>query len=298
MKMEHTHRVLIQSICVALAMLFAASFAVAAAPKAEDVKMMKTSDGVEFGVWGGTPDKPSPTLILLSGLIPDSFTKLNFLRAGEILGPKGYLCVSIELPCHGSFAKKGYSNLVGWGKRAAEGDDFVAEFNARMKKVIDYLIELKMTDPDKIVATGTSRGGFLAVRYAAFDPRVKATVAYAPVTDLRKLKEFEVAKDVASVDAMSLEAHIPEMVGRPLLMFIGDRDDRVSTDSLIAFARKLSAAAQKADVPSQVEFHVMSEPRGHSLPPGVENFAAEWIVKSLEAKPPETRSSEKAPAKE
>jgi dienelactone hydrolase len=284
--------------CIALKILFTASLAVAAAPKADDVKMTKTSDGVEFGVWGGTPDKPSPTLILLSGLIPDSFTKANFLRAGEILGPGGYLCVSIELPCHGSQAKKGCSNLVGWGKRAAEGDDFVAEFNARMKKVIDHLIEQKMTDPDKIVATGTSRGGFLALRYAAFDKRVKATVAYAPVTDLRKLKEFEVAKDVKSVDAMSIEVFVPELVGRPVLIFIGDRDDRVGTDSAIAFARKLSEAAQKADVPSQVEIHVMSEPRGHSLPAGVENFAAEWIVKALQEKPPETKSSEKAPAKE
>jgi len=43
---------------------------------------------------------------------------------------------------------------------------------------------------------------------------------------------------------------------------------------------------------------VMSEPRGHSLPAGIENFAAEWIVRSLEAKPPEAKSSEKAPAKE
>jgi dienelactone hydrolase len=276
----------IRSVCLAMAMLAAAASFAIAAPKAEDVKMMKTSDGVEFGVWGGTPDKPSPTLILLSGLIPDSFTKTNFLRAGEILGPKGYLCVSIELPCHGSFAQQGYSNLAGGGKRAAEGDDFVAEFNARMKKVIDYLIEQKMTDPDKIVSTGTSRGGFLAIRYAAFDKRVKAAVAYAPVADLRKLKEFEVAKDVASVDAMSLEAHVPELVGRPVLIFIGDRDDRVGTDSVIAFARKLSAAAQKAGVPSEVELHVVSEPRGHSLPAGVERPATNWIVNALKAKSP------------
>lgn len=284
-------------VAALVVMLVACHSVAVAAPKAEEVKMMKTSDGVEFGVWGGTPDKPSPTLILLSGLIPDSFTKTNFLRAAEILGPKGYLCVSIELPSHGSFAKKGYSNLVGWGKRAAEGDDFVAEFNERMKKVIDHLIEKKMTDPEKIIANGTSRGGFLAVRYAAFDKRVKGAVAYAPVTDLRKLKEFDVAKDVKLVDEMSLAAHVPELVGRPVLIFIGDRDDRVDTDSAIAFARQLSAAAQKADVPSQVEIHVLSEPRGHSLPPGVERFAAEWIVKALEAKAPEAKSSEKTPAK-
>lgn len=264
--------------------LVACQTAFGAVPEADDVKMMKTSDGVEFGVWGGTPNKPSPTLLVLSGHIADSFTKPNFLRAGEILGPQGYLCVSIELPNHGSLAKKGYSNLVGWGKRAAAGDDFVAEFNARMKKVLDYLIEQKMTDPDKIVATGTSRGGFLAIRYAAFDKRVGVAVAYAPVADLRKLKEFEVAKHAKAVEAMSLEAHIPELVGRPVLIFIGDRDDRVDTDSVITFARKLSAAARKADVPSQLELHVVSEPRGHSLPPHVGAAAAKWIHRVVEGK--------------
>jgi hypothetical protein len=104
------------------------------------------------------------------------------------------------------------------------------------------------------------------------------------VADLRKLKEFEVAKDVTSVDAMNLDAHVPELIGKPVLIFIGDRDGRVDTDSVIAFARKLSAAAQKTDVPSQVELHVLSEPRGHSLPAGVEQFAADWIVKVLDGK--------------
>lgn len=274
----------IACLLACLAVLMPAEQADAARPTADDVKIMSTPDGVEYGMWGGTSDKPSPTIILLSGTLVDSFTRLNFLRAGELLVPHGYRCVSIDLPNHGTQAKPGYSGLVGWGKRAAAGDDFVAEFNGRMKQVIDHLIDQGLTDPEKIVATGTSRGGFLAVRYMAFDARVKCAVGYAPVTDLRRLKEFEVARSVSAVDAMSLEAYVPQLVGRPILMMIGDRDERVGTDAAYHFARKLSESAVAADVPSQVELHILSEPRGHSLPAGVEVPAARWIYRMLEDK--------------
>lgn len=252
--------------------------------KVKVAKLAVTPDGVEYGTFGDAPTKPAPALIVLSGNIEDSFAKPNFLKAGKYLAPRGWLCISIDLPNHGKFAEKGYSGLVGWGKRAAEDKDFVADFNERLKKVLDHLVEQKQIDSEKIVVTGTSRGGFLAIRYAAFDKRVKAAVGYASVTDLRKLKEFEVAASTKSVDAMNLEAHVDELVGRPVFIMIGDRDDRVSTDSAINFMRKLSAAATKANVPSQAELLVVSEPRGHSLPPNADIIAARWIYRVMEGR--------------
>jgi len=266
-------------ICWTIAALLTVMPSLLAGPAPADVERSTTPDGVEYGVWGGTPGKPAPTLLVLSGNLVDSFTRANFLRAGEVLGSEGYLCVSIDLPCHGKLARPGYSNLTGWARCAAEGDDFVAEFNDRMKRVLDHLVAEGRTDPARIVATGTSRGGFLAIRYMAFDPRVLAAVGYAPVTDLRRLREFEAAAAVPGVDAMSLRAHVPALVGRPLLMFIGDRDERVGTDAAWDFARRLSAAAADADVASNVELRVVSEPRGHSLPADVGASAARWIRK-------------------
>lgn len=250
--------------------------------------MRKTPDGVEFGLFGKPPSAPAPLLIILSGNIEDSFAKANFLKAGKQLVPKGYLGVSIDLPCHGTLAQKGLSGLVGWGKRAAAGDDVAVEFNARMSKVVDYLVAEKLADPKRIVATGTSRGGYLAIRYAAHDPRVRCAVAYAPVADLRKLTEYAVAAGTPAVDKMSLPAFVPQLVGRPIWIAIGDRDDRVGTDSVIAFARQLSAAALEKKVPSEVSLHVLSEPRGHSLPAGMDVMSAEWIDKVIAATAPAT----------
>jgi dienelactone hydrolase len=253
------------------------------AQTAVSVAKMSTPDGVEFAILGANPTKPAPTLIILSGVAEDTLLKPSFIQAGRYLAPKGYMCVSIDLPCHGTQETKAAKGLSGWGKRAMAGDDFVAEFNARMTKVLDYLIAQKLADPDKVAVCGTSRGGFLACRFAAHDRRVKCAVGYSPVTDLRKLSEFRNAASVPGIDAMSLKAHVDELVGRPVFIVIGDRDDRVGTDAAIEFARALSAAALKANVPSGVELHVVSEPRAnHTTPLHGDEWSAHWIYHVLE----------------
>jgi dienelactone hydrolase len=256
----------------------------AAQPTTQNAVTTKaTPDGVEFAFQGPIPVKPAPTLIILSGVAQDTLLKSSFIQAGRFLAPQGYLCVSIDLPCHGTQETKGAKGLSGWAKRAAADDDFVAEFNARMSKVLDYLIAQGWTDPNKITACGTSRGGFLAMRFAAHDKRVKCAVGYSPVTNLRKLSEFRNAASVAGIDAMNLEAHVDKLIGRPIFVVIGDRDDRVSTDAAVQFARSLSAAALKANVPSGAELHVVSEPKAnHTTPAHADKWSARWIYRVLE----------------
>jgi dienelactone hydrolase len=251
----------------------------------DGVTTTSTADGVEFARLGAAPARPAPTLIILSGVAHDTLAKPSFLQAGRTLAPKGYLCVSIDLPCHGTQETKGKKGLSGWGVRAAANDDFVAEFNVRMSKVLDHLIAQGWSDPNKIAVCGTSRGGFLAMRFAAHDKRVKCAAGYSPVTDLRKLSEFRNAASIPGVDAMSLQSHVSALVGKPIFIVIGDRDDRVSTDAAVAFARALSEAAIKANVPSGIELHVVSEPRAnHTTPSGADKWSARWIYRVLEGR--------------
>lgn len=246
-----------------------------------------TPDGVQVTLAAPLPTtRPAPTLIILSGVAEDTIAKPSFFQAGRYLAPRGWLCASIDLPCHGSQeTPTSGKGLGGWSKRATAGDDFVAEFNGRMKKAVDYLIAEKLADPEKLAICGTSRGGFLACRYAAFDPRIKAAVGYSPVTDLRQLSEFRKSTGVASIDQMGLAAHVDELVGRPVFLVIGDRDGRVGTDAAVTFARKLSAAAVEKKVPSGVELHVVSEPRAdHTTPAGYDDASARWLSRVVEGR--------------
>ena len=236
----------------------------------------KTKAGIEYGMWGRRPGINQPTLIVLGSTIDAILGSTYFRQCGNQLSAEaGWLCVSIDLPCHGSDTRPGESGgLTGWRQRVEKGENFVTPFNNRLSDVLDHLIALGITDPDRIVASGTSRGGYLAFQFAAHDKRVKAGVGFAPVTDLRALREFEGMDDNELTQRLSLEATAGDLKDRHAWLVIGDQDKRVSTDLAIACARTMTEAKVNTT------FHLLSEPRGHTTPKGSADLAAEWI-KSL-----------------
>jgi dienelactone hydrolase len=241
-----------------------------------------TPDGVEYGLWGNTAAKSAPTLFMLAGTIESTLEKPYFRQCGNELAELGYVVVSIDIPCHGTQAAAGdCSGLGGWGHRVGRNEDFVAECNIRLSRVLDHLIDTGLTDPDRVAIGGTSRGGFLAIHFAAHDSRVKCAAAFAPVTDLAALSEFRDLQEHPFVQQLSLENQAEKLAGRPVWIVIGDRDERVSTQRSIDLATRLSAIAKERDVPSNVELHVMSEPRGHTTPQGSSSLAADWVHRQL-----------------
>lgn len=256
---------------------------------ADDIKpeliLAKTSGGVEYGIWGKKAKTPAPILFNLGGTVQGILESPYFRQSGNQLAELGYLTVSIDIPCHGTQHGSGRGKgLSGWGERAARGDDFVAEFNARLTEVLDHLIKTGVADPEKIAICGTSRGGFLALHYAAHDPRIKCIAAFAPVTDPAALSEFKGKHDFPMVKQLSVKNQAPELAGRPVWIVIGDQDKRVSTQAAIDLARAITAASIDKKVDSQVELRVMPEPRGHTTPKGSAEAAAKWIDRQISGK--------------
>ena len=117
--------------------MFAIS-ASAQTPSEWTLRTMHTPGGVTFGVWGPV-DVPSPaaTLIVLATDIESTLGSAYYRQCGNILARHGYLCVSIDLPCHGLQRREGEpEGLAGWRVRAERGDDFVAENNQRLADVV------------------------------------------------------------------------------------------------------------------------------------------------------------------
>ncbi len=255
-----------------------------------DVRMVvrqTTPEGVEYGLWGDRQTTPAATLFVLATTIEATLGNPYYRQCGNELEDLGYLLVSIDLPCHGSQSVAGEpAGLDGWSHRAGMDVDFVADSNARLSHVLDELIATGVTDADRVAVGGTSRGGFLALHFAAHDPRVKCAAAFAPVTDLTALTEFESLQEQPFVAQLGLLNQVDKLAGRPVWIVIGDRDARVGTQHAIDLARHLSAVAQERATVSHVELLVMSEPRGHSTPPGSSKHAADWIRRQLSAVSP------------
>ena len=253
------------------------SFADEAPPR--KVQTLKTPSGVAYGIWGEKPAAPAPTLIILAGTIEGTLGETYYRRAGNILAEQGFLCVSIDLPCHGAQVNVGEPpQLSGWCYRAEHGDDFVAEFSKRLSGVLDDLIAQGYTDPERIAICGTSRGGFMSLQFAAHEPRVRCVAAYSPVTDLAALREFKGAEANAMVQSLDVRQQADKLAGRPVWIIIGDQDERVSTDSAIDLARRITRASLAQKLTSQVDLHVIAEPRGHTTPNGAVEGSAAWLL--------------------
>ena len=156
------------------------------------VSQLQTQAGVRFGILGMKPAKPAPTIFIFATTALDTLQDESFCQIGRILAEHGFVCVSLDLPCHGEDAIPGEPNaLAGWRKRIEAGDNLVPAFTAKARAVLDYLIAQGYTDPARVAAGGTSKGGFIAMHFAAADARVKCVAAFSPLTDLMMLREFD-----------------------------------------------------------------------------------------------------------
>lgn len=256
----------------------------AAAEGPRAVRVLRTEGGVRFGIWGKESGGPAPTLFVLASTIEETLGDAYYRQSGNALAEWGYLSVSVDLPCHGLQRKPDEpGGLAGWRARSERGDNFVAESNARLRQVLDHLIEAGYTDADKVATCGTSRGGFLALHFAASDSRVRCAAAFAPVAELGALREFEGATAHPLVEKLALAKQAEKLAGRAVWLVIGDHDERVGTDHTIALARRITAASLADGVPSRVELHVMPEPRGHTTPSDAAQRAAAWIRRQIES---------------
>ena len=240
--------------------------------------IIHTSSGVRYGILGESGMDPAPTLFVFSGSLEDSLTHPIYSQCCSILRKKGFVCVSLDLPCHGQDVRTGDpEGLKGWSHRIRQGEDIMVDLVSRSSAVLDDLISRGVSTPDCILASGTSRGGFSAIHFAIGDDRVHSVAALSPVTDPRVLQEFSDLQENGLAQSLSLVEQVRKLAGKNLWLVIGNQDERVSTRKAVELALEVSLAASRNRIRSGVELHV--EPaEGHRVPAGAYQRAAEWLL--------------------
>ena len=248
------------------------------------VKILETEKGVRFGIWAEQPERPAPTLFIFTGTI-QSLDNAYFRQCGNILAEQGWLCVSLDIPSHGlEKIPEEPLGMAGWRHRVDHGYvNFIAEFNAKISNVLDYLIAKGYTNPENVAVCGTSRGGFIALHFAAAEPRIKCVAAFAPVTDLEVLKEFQNTKNLKGIRSLSIINQAGKLAVLPVWVAIGDKDERVGTDRAIAFAQKVSEISAEKKLNTKIQLHVVPAD-GHTTPDGAPEKAAAWITDQMNPK--------------
>lgn len=269
------------AICVSTALAVGSPAAPRAAAKDRAV-MFQTPAGTRFAAAGSLPREPRPTLFTFAGSCDTALATEPYNITARRLRRRGWLAVTLDLPAHGADARAGEPReLEGWRARFDAGEAFTLEFERRVRDVLDYLIATGRTDPKRVAVCGTSRGGYMAIRAAAADPRFGCVAAFAPVTVPTALREFAGLESSPGAHALDLEQRAAELAGRPMWMCIGDDDRRVGTDHVIALARRVIAASVQASRRPMVELHLMAI-EGHGTHPTAYEEAAAWIAHQME----------------
>lgn len=228
-------------------------------PAFPPVSLLKTDTGVPFAILGEKPAAPAPTLFVFGADMRNSLIMEDVNKLGRLLIPHGYLCVSLDIPCHGTDTRAGEKSgdLTAWKTRIVNGENIAKQFCGQASKVLDYLIAEKFTDSAQVAVSGTSRGGFCAFHFAAAEPRVKQVIAFAPVTHLPALAEFAGAETNADVLALTPIHVADKLVGKPLWIIIGNQDLRVSTDDSLALALEVIKQSKGKHNPIPVEIRLV-----------------------------------------
>ncbi len=247
------------------------------------VEILKTPGGVRFGISGTKPATPAPTLFVFANDISTTLESDDYNKAGKLLAREGVLCVALDMPCHGQDVRDGEpQGIDGWAARLRKEEDFLGAFTKNASAVLDHLITEGYTDREKVAVCGTSRGGFVALHFAAVEPRVRCVAAFAPVTDLIVVREFQELAQHAATNALALSRHAAKLAGRPIWMCIGNNDERVDTDRAIAFTREVVKASVAQKKRPLVELHVMTS-EGHTIHRTAHDEAAAWISEQFKA---------------
>jgi dienelactone hydrolase len=250
-------------------------------PSGSDLRVERLADGTRYATIGGGQNGPAPTLFVFQGDIETAMREPLYTSVARLLAPSGWLGVILDAPAHGEDHQPDEpKELSAWSWRVDHGRDLAGGFVKKSRAVLDHLIAEKRTDPSRIAAAGTSRGGFLAFHFAAAEPRIRAVGGISPVTELRALREFNDSTQPRAADALALKTLVPRLVGRPVWISIGNHDTRVDTDAAIALSRALVVAAPADAAKIPVELIVNAVP-GHRSTEQDHKLLAAWLLEQF-----------------
>lgn len=250
------------------------------------MQLQRTSTGIAYGVIreNSASTAPSPTLFIFASSLDVMQKEPVYTEVARLLAPKGWISVILEPPCHGEDARgEEPQQLDGWRYRLEKDIAFLDEFNARATAVLDEMIQQKLTDPNRVAACGTSRGGFIAYHFAAAEPRVKAVAGISPVTRLTALREFSVTTHREQAEGLNAANLAPRLAGRAVWLSIGNNDARVNTDDAIAFTRAVvmaSAEGKRPDAVIPVDL-IVARSFGHAKIDEAHELLARWLQQQL-----------------
>jgi esterase FrsA len=226
---------------------------------------------------------PLPSIVYLALCAKDSLTKDPINEPVQFLADQRIRFFSIDLPAHEN-DRSPYEALASWAHDIEQGTDIFTPFFNQVMESITYGITNNLIDPEQLGIAGLSRGGFLAIHLAALDPRLKAIVLFAPLTNLATSKDLRPIADHPLAKKFNLEALTDTVTNKKIRFYMGNKDSRVDTKSCIDFAWSLM---EKSTLRApQIELIITPSigQMGHGTSPEMFQQGAKWLAAAIRSK--------------
>ena len=231
------------------------------------------------------PDRLAPHPALLISLASDRVTTQTvhpYAMGTELFLAHGHRVVSLDLPHHGERVDSDGEGIVGFRNAFVAGRDPFMRLVEEGRALVDLCLARGLAEAGRIVVDGTSRGGYMALRLMAADPRIRAGAAHAPVTTWRVLREFAADGDRQDVADLRLTRYVDQLAGRPVHIAIGHQDERVSTAACCRLYLALyDANRERGLAADQVEFFCTPD-LDHTLGDEWHRRGGEFLLRQVE----------------
>ncbi len=188
-------------------------------------------------------ERPVPAIIVLHGWaeagVPGASRVEGMARR---LSEHGYVALALSL--------RGWPNSGG-------RDDCGLEQPGDVRKAADWLASLSGVNPDGIGVLGFSQGGQVALLAGALTKRIKAIVAYYPVTDIQRwgattshsgIRNSYVPYVCEPGGHWRSPVNVVNKIEAPVLLIHGDRDTRVPTEQSLRMQEALRKANRQVEL--------------------------------------------------
>jgi dipeptidyl aminopeptidase/acylaminoacyl peptidase len=181
--------------------------------------------------------KPLPAIIVLHGWARPGVPGAPRVEGtARRLSEQGYVALALS--------------MRGWPPSGGS-DDCGEQQPDDVAKAVDWLATLPGVDADSIGVLGFSLGGQVALLAGSRSPRIKAIVAYFPITDIQRWRDTTTNRDirdfyvpqVCAAGRSNSPVNSADEIRAPVLLIHGDRDTLVPTEQSL----KMRQALQKAN---------------------------------------------------